>query len=166
MRSFWSHRLKKLLKVKKIQQDTDISEEYPDMPAATLDGIYFFIFLEKDAYGSIMPIFNALYQHDRGRFYSLAEGIIWDSPPEVEDAAYAWKTRRLAEYGFPEFDEAFSIYQILPDRELQQIAQSIRHDTSAQSQSGAVLPRYVFSCDDMPRFFVTALGLIDNIRCQ
>lgn len=153
---------KKLIKVKKIQQDTDISEEYPDMPAATLDGIYFFTFLEHDAYSFVMPIFNALYQHDRARFYSLVEGIIWDSPSEVEEAAYAWKTRRLAEYGFPEFDEALSIYQIMPDRELEGIRASIPHDTKDQSRTGAVLPRYVFSGDEMPRFFVTALGLVEN----
>ncbi len=115
--------LKKLIRVTKIQQDTDISEEYQDMPAATLDGIYFFIFLEKDAYSSVMPIFNALYQNDRGKFYSLAEGILWDSPAEVEEAAYAWKTRRLAEYGFPEFEEALSIYQVMPDRELERLLQ-------------------------------------------
>jgi hypothetical protein len=153
---------KKLIKVKKIQQDTDISEEYPDMPAATLDGIYFFIFLEKDAYGSVMPILNALYQHDRGKFYSLVEGIIWDSLPEVEEAAYAWKTRRLAEYGFPEFEEALSMYQLMSDREFERISTSIKYDTKAPSSSGAVLPRYVLSGDEMPRFFVTALGLIEN----
>ncbi len=124
--------LKKLLKVTKIQQDTDISEEYQDMPAATLDGIYYFIFLEKDAYSSIMPIFNALYQHDRGRFYSLAEGIIWDSPPEVEEAAYAWKSRRLAEYGFPEIQDALSIYQLMTDRELERITESITNDALSQ----------------------------------
>jgi hypothetical protein len=154
--------LKKVLKVVKIQQDTDISEEYQLMPAATLDGIYFFIFLEKDAYGYIMPLMNALYQNDRDRFYSLAEGILWDSPPEVEEGAYAWKTRRLAEYGFPEFEEAVSIYQIMPDSELERLTASIQHDTFAQERAGAVLPRYILSGVDMPRFFMDALGRIED----
>jgi hypothetical protein len=155
--------LKKLLKVIKIQQDTDISEEYQDMPAATLDGIYFFIFLEKDAYSSIMPIFNALYQHDRGRFYSLAEGIVWDSPPEVEEAAYAWKTRRLAEYGFPDVEDALTIYQVMPDTDVKRLADSVKNDASAQGRTNAVLPRYVLSGEELPRFFMTALGLVDDI---
>ena len=155
--------LKKILKVSKIQQDTDISEEYEDMPATTLDGIYFFTFLVKESYNSIMPIFNALYQHDRGRFYSLAEGILWDSPAEVEEAACDWKTRRVAEHGFPEFEEALSVYQIMPDREIERLSETVVIEASAQARAEAILPRFGLSGDDMPRFFINVLGLVDDL---
>ena len=154
--------LKKLLRVTKIQQDTDISEEYEDMPATTLDGIYFFTFLVPEAYNSIMPIFNALYQHDRGRFYSLAEGMIWDSPAEVEEAACGWKTKRVAEYGFPEFEEALSIYEVMPDREIEQLSETVTIEASDQAGPAAILPRYGLSGEDMPRFFINVLGLVDD----
>ena len=154
--------LKKLLRVTKIQQDTDISEEYEDMPATTLDGIYFFTFLAPEAYNSIMPIFNALYQHDRGGFYSLAEGILWDSPAEVEEAACGWKTKRMAEYGFPEFEEALSIYEVMPDREIERLSETATIETTAQARPAAILPRYGLSDDDMPRFFINVLCLVDD----
>ncbi len=154
--------LKKLLRVTKIQQDTDISEEYEDMPATTLDGIYFFTFFVSESYNSIMPIFNALYLNDRGKFYSLAEGILWDSPAEVEEAACSWKTRRVSEYGFPEFEEALSIYEVMPDREIERLLETATNEAFAQAGPATILPRYGFSGEDMPRFLINVLGLVDD----
>jgi len=157
--------LKKLVRVRKIQQDTDISEEYEDMPAATLDGIYFFIFIEKDAYSTVMPLFNSLYLNDRDMFYSLAEGIIWDTAPEVEEAAYAWKKNRLAEYGFPEFDEALTIYQLMSENELNGLSAMIpKGDRTEQTRNSELQPRYGLSGNDMPRFYMSVFGMIDDVE--
>jgi len=154
---------KKLVRVRKIQQDTDISEEYEDMPTATVDGIYFFIFLEKDAYSTVMPLFNSLYLNDRDMFYSLAEGIIWDTAPEVEEAAYAWKKNRLAEYGFPEFEESLAIYQLMSDEELYDLSTVCKTENRSKQHGNTVLqPRYGLSGDDMPRFYMSVLSMIDD----
>ena len=151
----------KLVKVLKIQQDTDISEEYESMPAATLDGIYYFIFLEKDAYSTVMPLLNNLYLNDRDYFYTLVEGMIWDTGPEMEEAAYEWKERRLAEYGFPEFEESLNVYQIMPDAELDALAVSGGHEPGTGTPIKA-LTRYELTDGDMPGFYVTALGMLEE----
>ncbi|MBN2107804.1 MAG: hypothetical protein JW832_10295 [Deltaproteobacteria bacterium] len=155
--------LKKLVRVLKIQQDTDISEEYETMPAATIDGTYFFIFRDKDAYSYVMPLMNALYANDRDLFYSLAEGIIWDTAPESEEAAYAWKSRRLAEYGFPEFDEALKIYHLPADKELRDVSAAIQEASGpGQPARAALQPRCGLSGDTMPRFYLSVLDLIED----
>lgn len=157
--------LKRLMRVRKIQQDTDISEEYEDMPAATLDGIYFFIFIEKDAYTTVMPLLNTLYLNDRDLFYSLAEGIIWDTGPEVEEAAYAWKKNRLAEYGFPDFEESLAVYQPLSDKELHDLSVAFSgKGQGRRPEEKAMQPRYSLSGDDMPQFYVSALSMLEDVE--
>ena len=58
-------------------------------------------------------LLNRLYEVDRVLAWTLLEAVRWELVSPMEDEAYRWRTSRLQEYGFVEFDEAMSIYRPL-----------------------------------------------------
>ncbi len=156
--------LKTFFTVSKIEEETDISEEYEEMPDYTIDGIYYFQFLDNDARLFVMPILEVLYQHDRFRFYSLVEGVLWDSRIETEHEALHWRTSRVAEHGFPDFDEAGSIYRFISEEEITALLASIPV-TKANGQpleKKDVLLRYVFSDQNIPGFLGEVFRMVED----
>lgn len=117
--------LKQLMYVEKVQEDSDVSEEYARMPLHTLDGVYYFSFLRDDAQGYLMPMLRALYHYNPQLFYSLMEGIITDFSAEALEEALHWRTSRIAEHGFPDLDEAASVYQIITDKEIELLQKGV-----------------------------------------
>ena len=110
--------LQQFIHVEKIEEQSDISEEYARMPLATLDGVYYFHFLRDDAHTYLMPLLQAVYHHNPQLFYSLVEGVLHDFSAEVMEEALRWRISRIAEHGFPDPEEAASIYQFVSDKEV------------------------------------------------
>jgi hypothetical protein len=54
-----------------------------------------------------------LAKHDLELYHKICESALWEIPSEKEEQAYEVKSRRLAEHGFPSFDEAISVYSPL-----------------------------------------------------
>jgi hypothetical protein len=150
--------LKQYVSVCKIEEESDISEEYEDMPPCTLDGINHFRFVSEDAQLAVLPLFRVLLSNDPGRFQSLIEGLIWDSRIETEDEALHWRQSRAAENGFPEFDEALGIYQPLHTAELQNLTSPGFSKSERSEPPNAVQTRYAFSGDRLPDFLRAALS--------
>ncbi len=156
--------LKQFISISKMQEDTDSSEEYEKVPAYTVDGVYFFNFLTADAYQYIMPMLNALYQERPNRFYSLLEGVMWDSGIEAAEEAYHWRKSRIAEHGFPDPDEAKSIYQFMSDKECALLHKGCAKcaDTGADPSGSAfgLRLRYSMRQERLPQFLTDALNLL------
>ena len=158
--------LKKLVRIFKIQDETDRLEELEDMPSYTIDDIYYFKFPNDDDRLSIMPILQYLYQNYRSRFYSLAEGVIWDSDFEVEEDAFFWRQKRTAEQGFPDLDEALSIYQFISEKEIKLLMKGCKKnkdDSDAEKTDSCVLRlRYVFNQEGLPSFLLNVLKAVSS----
>lgn len=157
---------KKLFKVFKIEEQSDLSEEYASMPSYTLDGIYFFQFKNDDIRVCIMPLLNVLYQHNRNRFYSLIEGVIWDFELEVEEDAFYWRQSRIAEKGFPNLDEALDVYNFISDKEIELFIRDITDKTDKENDSildrNSINLRYMFSHGSISLFLYSIMQSIDN----
>lgn len=156
--------LKQFISIFKMQEDTDISEEYEKMPPTTVDGVYYFTFLNAEAHQYIMPLLNALYQERPNRFYSIVEGILWDSGIEAEDEAYHWRKSRIAEQGFPDSDEAMSIYQFMSDKECALLHKGCLKcsDGSDEASVGTygIRLRYSMQQEGMPLFLADVLRML------
>jgi len=158
--------LKQFISISKMQEDPDISEEYEKVPTSTVDGVFFFNFLNVEAHNYIMPLLNALYQENPNRFNSIVEGILWDSSIEAEEEAYHWRKSRIAEHGFPDPDEAMSIYQFMSDKEcallLKGCAKSSAGGDEPSAGAHGIRLRYSMQQDGMPLFFGDVLRIITD----
>ncbi|MEI6127334.1 MAG: DUF6178 family protein [Pseudomonadota bacterium] len=157
--------LKKLVKVIKIQEETDRLEENDHLPPSTIDDVYYFSFPDDDDRLTIMPILHSLYQNYRSRFYSLVEGAIWDSDFEAEEDAFFWRQKRTAEQGFPDFDEAMSIYQFISEKEIKLLMKSCKIKDAVTTDKTAhciIKLRYVFNREGMPVFLQNVLRTMSS----
>lgn len=157
---------KKFFKVFKIEGESDISEEYENMPFYTLDNVYYFQFSNNDDRLIIMPFLNVLYQHNKNFFYSIIERVIWDLEIEAEEEASRWRRSRIAERGFPDLEEATGVYQFISDKEIEMLMQrnkDIRNDDNeAKLNSYGINLRYAFNQEKPPSFFFSVTQGIEN----
>lgn len=87
------------------------------MPSFSLDGIYFVGCDDPDLLAVGRWILTLLRGEEPRLYSSLLEGVIWDTAAESEWEAGEFRQRRLATFGFPDFDEALTIYEeIAPGR--------------------------------------------------
>ncbi len=103
----------KLIRVVKIENpDDDFSEESDK--GVTLDGYYCSQFLsEKDA-PLITRLLKFLQADDPLYYQNLLEWVYLRLPLEEEETALRWRRGRLADHGFPDFNEALEIYRYVP----------------------------------------------------
>lgn len=79
----------------------------------TYEGIFYFQVLNQKYDGLIRHLLEIVAKHDRKIYEAICEACIWDISSVREEEAYEVRERRLAEHGFPTFDEAISIYSPL-----------------------------------------------------
>lgn len=78
------------------------------------DGVYALVYPEDERTAAILrAMLDRLYEVDRVLAWTLLEAARWELMSPMEDEAYRWRTSRLEELGFVEFDEAMVIYQPL-----------------------------------------------------
>lgn len=112
-----------------LEHDMDPSD-FPD-DTFTFDGIYYIrlrnAFDSNEEHPSPSPaiepflndFFNQLYEQDNHAvFQNLLLESRWILPSEIEEEAYRLKCVRLAEKGFPPYEEAISLYQPLDPEHL------------------------------------------------
>lgn len=92
-------------------------ETEPPSGARTLDGQFF---LRPRAPGDelVTPLrlLDAVFQRDYWLYFRLLQGVLWETPSETEESALRWRTGRLADLGFPSWEEATRVYAYLrPD---------------------------------------------------
>jgi len=115
-------------------------EELENLPERLNDRIYtpdnthyLLIKLGTD-YGLVTNLLDLMFAKYPDMFFALTGNLGTTPPAEVEELAYRWRTGRLADRGWPDFNEALEMYQPAePD-------QMHSHD------------RLPFGIDDPPRF--------------
>jgi len=153
--------LKRFMGISKIESETDILEEYEDMPNDTFDGVYYFQFVDEESKMVLMPLLNVLYKYDSSLFYSLAEGILYDFTAESDEEAFRWRQIRISEKGFPEIDEALEIYQFVSDREINLLKQKFNNTSELNKESKTSI-RYLLALENAPSFFSSAIKHIND----
>jgi hypothetical protein len=105
--------LSRFIRVKSRNPEIDQMEQRDSLPVFTLDDTFFIDFVSPRWEDPIRRVLEAIYDWDPGYYFRLMEEICWGVAPENEQSALHWRRARLADHGFPEFDEAFEIYRHL-----------------------------------------------------
>jgi len=105
--------LARVYHVFKLDESSDPAYWPPDRPLATLDGTYFLEARDEVPEEAAGALWDALARlrstHSQG-YEALLEQVMWAVPAEREEEAYERRAARLAEKGFPPFDEAIEAW--------------------------------------------------------
>jgi hypothetical protein len=106
--------LKKFLEV--TAMDGERLEGMDRIPLFTLDQYYFIHFRGKRTREVFEPFLQMLYRVDKKIYQRLMDSLIAEFESELEETGYRLRNSRLADYGFPDFEEALEIYRFVnPD---------------------------------------------------
>ena len=106
--------LKKFLQV--ITLEGEPVEVMDQAPLFTLDQHYFIDFKGKGVREIFQPILEIFYRVDEKGYRRLVDSLIAELESELEETGYRLRNGRLADYGFPDFEEALEIYNFVnPD---------------------------------------------------
>ena len=86
------------------------------VPLFTLDQYYYISFKGKGAREIFQLFLGIFYRVDNRGFRRLMDSLMVESESELEETGYRLRNARLADYGFPEFEDALEIYRFFsPD---------------------------------------------------
>jgi hypothetical protein len=100
--------LKKFLHVTTLEGEP--LESMDRIPLFTLDQYYFIDFEEREGRAVFVPFLQTLYRIDGEGYRRLMESLIVEVESELEETGYRLRNARMADYGFPDFEEALGIY--------------------------------------------------------
>lgn len=102
--------------------DPKDEEWQPPEGARTLEGQFYLVPRQAgDDLEDVMKLLHAMFQDDYWLYFRMLQGVIWELQSDVEEWALRWRTGRLADLGFPSWDEAMRIYGYLRPSERDRI---------------------------------------------
>jgi len=105
------------LLLKKFLQVTTMEGEHLEgmdrIPPFTLDQYHFIHFRGKRTREVFAPFLQILYRVDIRNYQRLMDSLIAEFESELEEIGYRLRNGRLADYGFPDFEEALEIYRFI-----------------------------------------------------
>ncbi len=105
--------LDRLIRVKMRNPDLDFVEESDSLPSFTLEDMFYIDFRVPDSEDALKQFLETVFRWNIRYYINMMQELATGIPMENEDAALKWRRARLADKGFPEFDEAVEIYQYL-----------------------------------------------------
>lgn len=103
--------LQRFVKVKTRDIDADYMEEMDKLPLFTLENIFFLDFPEPNMENALKIILESLFIANSDYYFSVMVSLASGISLEAEEDALRFRRARLAEKGFPSFEEAYEIYQ-------------------------------------------------------
>jgi len=105
--------LQPFLRIQAHNPDVDLVEEIDSLPPFSLDDTFFIEFLVPRWEDSLRLFLETVFEWNTQYYFSLMKELAWGIPSENEEQANTWRRSRLADRGFPEFDEALNIYNYI-----------------------------------------------------
>jgi len=105
--------LSRFIRVEIRNPDIDLTEQRDELPAFSLDDAFFVEFLEPNTQEAIKTFLEHTFNWNPEFYYSLMREVAEGSGLENEQMALKWRQARLADHGFPDFDEAIDVYAYL-----------------------------------------------------
>ncbi|HEX9974210.1 MAG TPA: DUF6178 family protein, partial [bacterium] len=145
----------------------DEEGEPPDIPEAeylyTIDGMYYFDFLESHAIDPLQTILSIFRDEDPAGFRGIMEATIWTDIRETELYAAHFRQSRLSEWGFPELDEAVAIYQYFTPAERKKVIQELEKGLSEWTDLSQA-SSYPIKLNEQQGFLTACLKLVEDGR--
>ena len=135
--------LSKILRVYKLDESSDPAFQPPDRPLSTLDGTYFVELRDDELEEAAGPLWEGLArlrERDRAAYEALLEEVMWAVPPELAETAFERRGSRLAEKGFPEFDEAMEVWAGGPESDPAERARLVERVRALPAPASAASP--------------------------
>ena len=104
--------LNRAIFVKLKYPDIDLTEQLDFLPPFTLDNSYFIDFKIPSIEDCVKEFLDCIFRHDSNYYMKLVQALTTGWLAEYEDTAYKWRSARLADHGFPNFEEAIDIYSL------------------------------------------------------
>jgi hypothetical protein len=101
------------VKVRIRNPDIDLLEEKDSLPLFTLDDLFFVNFTAPESEETLKRFLEAIFEWNTEYYFGLMEELAMGVHLENEEEARRLRLARLADRGFPEFDEAVEIYRYL-----------------------------------------------------
>jgi len=105
-------------------------------------------------------------QADRDLFYGMLCAAHGMEEAETQEEAFRWRTSRLEESGFLDFDEAVEIYGYLGEEESRRVASTSSNLYYAAGQGGPAAPTFPVLLTDRKSFFYEILMLVEGRAVQ
>jgi len=153
--------LKRFMGIFKLEGESDILEEYEDMPNDTFDNVYYFQFVDEETKLVLMPLLGVLYRYDSSFFYSLINAILYEFTAESDEDAFRWRQVRMSEKGFPVIDEALEVYQYVSDHEIEAFKKKFNNTSELYGENKTSF-RYLLAVKNAPSFFTDAIKHIKD----
>jgi hypothetical protein len=107
-----------LISVQVREPDLDILEQKDSLPPFTLDDIFFIRFKVPGSEDMVISFLETVFSWNTEYYFALMEELARGILLENEELARKARLARLAERGFPEFNEAVEIYRYMQRRGL------------------------------------------------
>lgn len=105
--------LSRFVKVYTRNPDVDLVEERDYLPAFSLDDTFYVEFIEPDSDEVLKSVLETIFAWNTQFYFGLMRELAFGIANESEEHALKFRRARLADRGFPEFEEALEIYQYL-----------------------------------------------------
>ena len=105
--------MNRLIKVAIRDLDIDLVEQQDSLPLFTLEDLFYIEFRFREYEDELKNFLELIYRWSPEYYFGLMQELARGVQLESEEAARKWRQARLADKGFPEFEEAMAIYQYL-----------------------------------------------------
>jgi hypothetical protein len=139
-------------------------EEMDKTPPFTLDQFYFILFKGKRTREVFQPFLQILCRVDREGYRRLMDSLIVELESDLEETGYRLRNGRLADYGFPDFEEALEIYRFVSPDSLVSEERPLRD--RGQEEMGRGSPTFYLSHQNEGPFFSSIFSRMDDPQEQ
>lgn len=122
--------LTRFIKVYTRNPDVDLVEEQDYLPVFSLDDTFYVEFADPDSEETLKSFLETIFAWNTRFYFGLMQELAFGIANESEESALKFRRARLADRGFPEFDEALEIYQYLHKRTLSAASTSAEENGS------------------------------------
>jgi hypothetical protein len=118
----------------------------PPAGAQSLDGQFFFRARRAgDDLPEVRALLDALFRDDYWSYFRMMQAVSWEPDAETEEWALRWRIGRLLDLGFPDPEEALSVYAVLPARSVDELPESRAPDSEPGWRLPIWMPRLPIS---------------------
>jgi hypothetical protein len=158
----WTLMLGPVAKIHASSEESDPFQELPGAAPFTLDGLYY-VSVPAPLEPLVREVLGTARAENPKLYQELVEVLTHPMESESEELGFEEKQRRLAERGFPEWEEAYEVYARLPAQSLDGLPRRVH--ASGASEDEGVAPRYPVALPGAaPDFLSRALrGVRDSV---
>jgi hypothetical protein len=99
-------------RIEVFQKPNDDEGWMPPGGAQTLEGAFFYVARrDEDDLATVNELLRTLFEEDYWSYFRLMQGVVWELDSDVQEWALRWRTGRLEDLGFPNWDESIQIYK-------------------------------------------------------